>query len=82
LRNEGVQNKTVQPVVQRFAKEVGLENATHYTLVHRFANTLIDAEVFLEKVESLVRHSNLNTTWIYTAPGQEDIEEVIRKIDV
>lgn len=79
-RNEGVQSKTVQRAVQRFAKKAGITNATPHTLRHSFAKALIDAGVSLEKVATLLGHSNLNTTRIYTTPGEEDLEDEVGKI--
>jgi integrase/recombinase XerC len=42
---------------------------------------LIDARVSLEKVATLLGHSNLNTTRIYTTPGEEDLEDAVGKIE-
>jgi integrase/recombinase XerC len=80
-RNEGVQSKTIQRAVQRFAKKAGLKNATPHTLRHSFAKALIDAGVSLEKVATLLGHSNLNTTRIYMAPGEEDLEDAVGRIE-
>jgi len=80
-RNEGAQSKTIQRAVQRFAKKVGLKNFIPHTLRHNFAKALIDAEVTMEKVAVLLGHSNLNTTRIYTTPGEEDLEDAVGKIE-
>lgn len=80
-RNEGVQSKTIQRAVLRFAKKAGLKMVTPHTLRHSFAKALIDAGVSLEKVATLLGHSNLNTTRIYTTPGEEDLEDAVGKID-
>jgi site-specific recombinase XerD len=80
--NEGVQSKTIQRAVQRFAKEAGVKNVTPHTLRHSFAKALIVAGVSLEKVATLLGHSNLNTTRIYTTPGEEDLENAVDKIDL
>jgi integrase/recombinase XerC len=80
-RNEGVQSKTIQRAVQRFAKKAGLKNVTPHVLRHSFAKSLIDAGVSLEKVAALLGHSNLNTTRIYTTPGMQDLENAIGELD-
>jgi site-specific recombinase XerD len=80
-RNEVVQSKTIQRAVQRFAKKAGLKKVTPHTLRHSFAKALIDADVSLEKVATLLGHSNLNTTRIYTTPGEEDLEDAVGKIE-
>jgi integrase/recombinase XerC len=79
-RNEGVQSKTIQRAVVRFAKKAGLKNVAPHTLRHSFAKALIDAGVSLEKVATLLGHSNLNTTRIYTTPGEEDLEDAVGKL--
>jgi len=79
-RNDGVRSKTIQRAVQRFTKKAGLENVTPHTLRHSFAKALIDTDVSLEKVATLLGHSNLNTTRIYTTPGEGDLEEAVGKL--
>lgn len=80
-RNEGVHSKTIQRAVLRFAIKAGLKNVTPHILRHSFAKALIDAGVSLEKVATLLGHSNLNTTRIYTTPGEEDLEDAVEKIN-
>jgi integrase/recombinase XerC len=80
-RNEGVQSKTVQRAVQRFAKLAGLNEVTPHVLRHTFGKSLIDNSVSLDKVASLLGHSNLNTTRIYTTPGMDDLEDAVERIE-
>jgi len=80
-RNEGIQSKTIQRAVHRFSKKAGLNNVTPHILRHSFAKALIDAGVSLEKVATLLGHSNLNTTRIYTTPGEADLEDAVGKIE-
>jgi integrase/recombinase XerC len=42
---------------------------------------LIDSGVTLEKVATLLGHSNLNTTRIYTTPGERDLEEAVKTLE-
>jgi integrase/recombinase XerC len=51
-----------------------------HTLRHTFSKNLIDAGVSLEKVASLLGHSSLNTTKIYTTPGERDLEIAVEKL--
>lgn len=78
-RNNGVQSKTIQRAVQRFSKKALLKNVTPHTLRHSFAKSLIDAGVSLEKVAALLGHINLNTTRIYTIPGEEDLLDAVER---
>ena len=80
-REEGIQSKTVQRAVLRFTGEAGLENVTPHVLRHSFAKALIDSGVTLEKVATLLGHSNLNTPRIYTTPGERDLEEAVKTLE-
>jgi integrase/recombinase XerC len=80
-QNEGIQSKTVQRAVSRFADPIGLRDVTPHTLRHTFAKSLIDSGVSLDKVATLLGHSNLNTTRIYTTPGVQDLEEAVSALD-
>ncbi len=80
-RNEGIKSKTVQRSVTRFTDPIGLRDVTPHTLRHTFAKSLIDSGVSLDKVATLLGHSNLNTTRIYTTPGQQDLEDAISELD-
>jgi len=50
-------------------------------VTHSFAKALIDSGVTLEEVATLLGHSNLNTTRIYTTPGGRDLEEAVKKLE-
>ncbi|MEW6403216.1 MAG: tyrosine-type recombinase/integrase [Chloroflexota bacterium] len=80
-RNEAIKSKTVQRSVIRFTEPIGLRDVTPHTLRHTFAKSLIDSGVSLDKVATLLGHSNLNTTRIYTSPGLLDLEDAINKMD-
>jgi site-specific recombinase XerD len=80
-RNEGIKNKTVQRSVTRFTDPIGLRDVSPHTLRHTFAKSLIDSGVSLEKVATLLGHSNLNTTRIYATPGMQDLEDSISELD-
>ena len=45
-----------------------------------YSKNLIDAGVSLEKVASLLGHSSLNTTRIYTTPGERDLEAAVERL--
>ena len=80
-RNEAIQSKTVQRAVGRFTEATDLKDVTPHTLRHTFAKSLIDSGVSLDKVATLLGHSNLNTTRIYTTPGVQDLEDAIGGLD-
>jgi site-specific recombinase XerD len=77
---QGIRPEVERAVVE-FAKKAGLKGVTPHVLRHSFAKALIDSGVSLEKVAALLGHSNLNTTRIYTTPGEEDLEDAVVRID-
>jgi site-specific recombinase XerD len=76
-KNGGVTIRTMRRGVVRFAKLAGLDGVSPHTLRHTFAKNLIDSGVSLEKVAVLLGHSSLDTTMIYTTPGERDLEEAV-----
>jgi integrase/recombinase XerC len=80
-RNEGIKSKTVQRSVTRFTDPIGMRDVTPHTLRHTFAKSLIDSWVGLEKVATLLGHSNLNTTRIYKTPGAQDLEDAVSGLE-
>lgn len=79
-RGQAATVRSVQRAVRRFAEAAGLENITPHTLRHTFAKSLVDSGVSLEKVATLLGHSDLNTTRIYIVPGKHDLENAVAKI--
>ena len=71
----------VQRAVNRIAHAAGLSNVTPHVLRHTFAKSLIDEGVSMEKVALLLGHSSLNTTRIYTVPGEQELEQAVELLD-
>jgi site-specific recombinase XerD len=63
------------------ARRAGVEGVTLHTLRHTFAKNLVDAGVGLERVAALLGHNNLNTTRIYTLPGERDLERAVERLE-
>lgn len=63
--NDGIQEKTVQRAVKRFADAAGMGEVSAQMLRYTFAKSLIDKGFPLEKVALLLGHNNLNTTQAY-----------------
>ncbi len=66
--------------VNALAHQAGLEGVSPHTLRHSFAKNLVDAGVGLEKVATLLGHTNLNTTRIYITPSQADLQQATEKV--
>jgi integrase/recombinase XerD len=67
-------------IVTDLAKRAGLEDVSPHTLRHSFAKNLVDAGVGLERVAALLGHSSLETTRIYTAPSEADLQEAVERV--
>ena len=80
-RGKPVKQSSIQRAVDRVASAAGLENVTPHILRHSFAKKLLDEGAELETVATLLGHSNLNTTRIYTTPGERDLEEAVARLD-
>lgn len=67
-------------LVRKYAYEARIENISPHTLRHTFGKNLIDAGVSLDRVATLLGHSSLNTTRIYTVPSQADLQDAVESI--
>jgi site-specific recombinase XerD len=54
---------------------------TAHTLRHSFAKNLVDLGVSLEKVAAILGHARLETTRIYTVPGEGDLMRAVEGLD-
>lgn len=68
-------------MVARLGQRAGIGKISPHTLRHTFAKNLIDAGVSLEKVAMLLGHARLETTLIYTVPGELDLEAAVNRLD-
>jgi site-specific recombinase XerD len=71
----------VEVLVAKYAQRTGLPDLRPHAFRHSFAKHLIDAGEDLVTVQSLLGHTNLNTTARYTKPGARDLEEAVRRLE-
>ena len=64
-----------------YAARLDPQEVSPHTLRHTFAKRLMDAGITLEKVATLLGHSDLNTTRIYLTPGQQDLEDAVGALE-
>jgi integrase/recombinase XerC len=77
MEKKPLSSRSAQRNIKRMGQLAGIENLTPHILRHTFAKSLIDQGVSLEKIATLLGHSNLNTTRIYIAPNQQDLQKAV-----
>jgi len=76
----GLSERRVQEAIAELGRRAGLE-VTPHTLRHTFAKNLMDARQDITRVAALMGHANLNTTRIYTAPGERDLRQAVEALE-
>lgn len=62
--------------INKIGAAAGVQLSPH-TLRHTFGKNLVNAGVPLDQIAVLMGHSNVNTTAIYTCPGQADLQQAV-----
>jgi site-specific recombinase XerD len=66
-------------LVTKYAYQAKLEDCTSHTLRRTFGKNLVDADVPLDQVATLMGHESLDTTKVYTRPSKRDLERAVRR---
>lgn len=77
---EGMSARAIQRILGRYGTAAGLLELTPHICRHTFAKNLVNSGASLEKVASLLGHSNLNTTRVYITPDEHDLELAVEKL--
>jgi integrase/recombinase XerD len=80
-RGQGVSSRAIELLIEKYARLAGLEDVTPHTLRHSFGKHALDAGAALVSVSALLGHQRLETTAIYTTPGQRDLERAVEKLE-
>ena len=72
--------KSVQKILDRFGKKVGIKITPHI-LRHSFATHLLEAGTDIRYIQKLLGHSDLKTTEIYTHVSRKGLEGIRSPLD-
>lgn len=79
---KNITTDTVQRVVRVAAAKAGInKHVTPHCLRHSYATHLLEAGTNIRYIQSLLGHSNLNTTQIYTNVANEQLKKVVSPLD-
>jgi len=74
-------SNAIWKVIKKYAKEAGLPDITPHSLRHTFGTNLIRKHgVDIVTTATLMGHSNISTTAIYTRPNEQDMIEAVEKL--
>ncbi|WP_031516607.1 tyrosine-type recombinase/integrase [Desulfofalx alkaliphila] len=78
-RKTHITTRTAERIISKYGRIADVE-VTPHMLRHTFGKMLIDAGESLDRVATLMGHSDLNTTAKYTRPSIHDLEKAVEKL--
>jgi len=79
-RGINLTTRAIQYLLKTYAEKINLGNITCHQLRHSCLHSLVEAGVGLEKVKDIAGHKSLNSTMIYTVPGEKELQDAVELI--
>lgn len=76
-RGKGITTRAVQKRIQQLEDRLGIDGLEPHALRHTAATEMLDAGVPLNKIQKVMRHKRLDTTFRYLTPTDEDLAEAV-----
>ena len=79
---KAITTDAVQRIVRKSAAKAGInKHVTPHSLRHSYATHLLEAGTNIRYIQSLLGHSSLNTTQVYTNVASEQLKKVVSPLD-
>jgi site-specific recombinase XerD len=72
--------RAVQHMLEKYGQQAQIEYLSAHRLRHTFCHELVAAGERLDVVARLAGHKSINTTALYTTPGEKDLANAVEKI--
>lgn len=79
-RSPKITTRALQHLMKEYAYKAKIEGLTCHALRHTFCHNLIVAGEGIEKVAMLAGHKSIETTRIYTIPGEKELQSAVEKL--
>lgn len=74
--------KTIQKIIKNTLKKLGINlKISPHSFRHSFATNLVEKDVNIRKIQTMLGHSNLNTTNLYTRVANKDLLNIQNPMD-